>query len=165
MSSENLTCIYSGSSPATFCYSYPGINLALQQTTLEQPVVLARGATGCLDTPCNIMRYIALVLGKRNEHQRGDRDSWIIVQPDSSLAVPVSLDSVAFVRSCGVYIFCIFRRELTASTPLLKRTGHFFLTTIVPSRTTFQQNTPTLEFRRSPSLPTNHPVLFPSCVS
>ena len=44
----------------------------------EQRVVIARGATGCLDgTLHSVMKFLVLVLGKRNEHQRGDRDAYI----------------------------------------------------------------------------------------
>jgi hypothetical protein len=54
------------------------VNLAQKLTGTEQIVAIARGATGCLDgTLHSIMKYIAVALGKRYEHQRGDRDTYI----------------------------------------------------------------------------------------
>lgn len=79
---------YRGSTPQSYCYSYPGVNLAMQKTSLEQIVSLARGSTGCLSSFCQIQKYIAIALSKRNEHQRGDRDTYITMA--AIVAVPVS---------------------------------------------------------------------------
>ena len=55
----------------------------------EQRLIITRGPGGCLDgTTRSIMKYFAILLGKRNEHQRGDRSSFIGVQ-DSNVIVPV----------------------------------------------------------------------------
>ena len=82
--------VYRGSQPQSYCYSYPGINIALKNTSLEQVVSLARGSSGCWDgTQHSLMKYMAIVLGKRNEHQRGDRASSITVN-SANVAVAVS---------------------------------------------------------------------------
>ncbi|OQV14385.1 Soluble calcium-activated nucleotidase 1 [Hypsibius exemplaris] len=73
-----------GTPERNFCYSYPGMNKASPSTT-EQVVSIARGPTGCLQTSCQVQKYLAILLGKRNEHQRGDRDKYITV--NSNLAV------------------------------------------------------------------------------
>ncbi|GAU88686.1 hypothetical protein RvY_01335-2 [Ramazzottius varieornatus] len=59
-----------------FCWSYQGQRNFLRNTgALEQPLIITRGPNGCLDGSLhNIMKYFAICLGKRNEHQRGDRD-------------------------------------------------------------------------------------------
>ena len=50
----------------------------------EQRLVIARGHHGCLDgTIHSIMRYLVLVLGKRNEHERGDRAKYIQLLPEN----------------------------------------------------------------------------------
>ncbi|OWA51014.1 hypothetical protein BV898_15516 [Hypsibius exemplaris] len=65
----------------TYCYSYPGKYLYDEKyaTDRGQVVSLARGASGCLTSYCQILKYLAIILGKRNEHQRGDRDGYITV--------------------------------------------------------------------------------------
>ena len=79
-----------GSPPQLYCWSYPGVNLNLAATTSEQMISLATGPQGCLDgTMHSILKYLAIAMGKRNEHQRGDRNSSITMQ-ESNLAVPVS---------------------------------------------------------------------------
>jgi hypothetical protein len=52
-------------------------------------MIITRGPNGCLDGSLrSIMKYFAIVLGKRNEHQRGDRDSYITVNA-ANIAVQV----------------------------------------------------------------------------
>ncbi|GAV06301.1 hypothetical protein RvY_16315 [Ramazzottius varieornatus] len=70
-----------GSAPQTYCWSYPGVYLDLRATTSEQIISLATGPTGCFDgTLHSLMKPMAIAMGKRNEHQRGDRDNFITVQ-------------------------------------------------------------------------------------
>lgn len=79
----------------TFCYSYQGqYNLLVNTGQPFQRMILVRGAPyGCLDgTLHNIMRYFAIILGKRNEHQRGDRETYINVI-NANIAVPVGRTS------------------------------------------------------------------------
>ncbi|GAU97116.1 hypothetical protein RvY_08469 [Ramazzottius varieornatus] len=70
----------------SMCYSFPGMlssapRMAASGMT-EQRLVIARGPTGCLDgTLHSIMKNLIVVLGKRNEHQRGDRDKFIEIYP------------------------------------------------------------------------------------
>lgn len=45
----------------------------------EQRHVIARGPDGCLDSLRSVMKYWVITLGRRNEHQRGDRDLYITV--------------------------------------------------------------------------------------
>ncbi|OQV17552.1 hypothetical protein BV898_08323 [Hypsibius exemplaris] len=61
----------------TFCYSYQGQwNTAIDNRATEQLMLITRGTYGCLDgTLHSILKYFAIVLGKRNEHQRGDRET------------------------------------------------------------------------------------------
>ncbi|XP_055350825.1 uncharacterized protein LOC129597360 [Paramacrobiotus metropolitanus] len=71
-----------GFTPEQICYSFPGMLTVAQKLVAvgikEQRLVLARGRTGCLDgTIHSIMKYLAIALGLRNEHQRGDRNNWI----------------------------------------------------------------------------------------
>jgi hypothetical protein len=52
-------------------------------------MIIARGQYGCLDGSLrSIMKYFAILVGKRNEHQRGDRESYITVNAGNIL-VPV----------------------------------------------------------------------------
>ncbi|XP_055338798.1 uncharacterized protein LOC129588547 [Paramacrobiotus metropolitanus] len=73
----------------TFCYSYPGQNnVVINKGINEQRMVVTRGSYGCLDgVKHTLMRYFTIVLGKRNEHQRGDRDQYITVST-TNLGVP-----------------------------------------------------------------------------
>ena len=70
----------------SMCYSFPGMLASAPRMEAngvsEQRLVIARGPTGCLDgTLHSIMRNLVVVLGKRNEAQRGDRDRFIQVYP------------------------------------------------------------------------------------
>lgn len=65
----------------------------------EQTITLARKANGCLleaasaagtKASCKIQRLIANVLGRRNEHQRGDRDAYITVA--NTVKLPVNTE-------------------------------------------------------------------------
>ncbi|OQV17553.1 hypothetical protein BV898_08324 [Hypsibius exemplaris] len=61
----------------TFCYSYQGQwNTAVDNRATEQLMLITRGPYGCLDgTLHSILKYFVIVLGKRNEHQRADRET------------------------------------------------------------------------------------------
>ncbi|GAU92225.1 hypothetical protein RvY_04335-1 [Ramazzottius varieornatus] len=60
------------------CSSYPGVYADHAKKSSEQAMVLARGSDGCLGgTHHNILKYFAIALGKRTEHQRPDRDAFI----------------------------------------------------------------------------------------
>lgn len=74
-----------------FCYTFPGLNQGLINSgAKEQLLILTRGIYGCLDGSLrSIIRNLALLVGKRNEHQRGDRDNFIAVN-DGNIVVPVS---------------------------------------------------------------------------
>lgn len=63
------------------CRTFPGVfQEYLASTDHEQRLVLTPGGQGCLDDSIgNIMKYFVLVLGRRNEHQRPDRDQYIQV--------------------------------------------------------------------------------------
>jgi len=73
----------------------------------EQTISIARKADGCLleaaaaartTSKCKIQRFIANVLGKRNEHQRGDRDAYITMMP-GNLKVPVREECTRSVQT------------------------------------------------------------------
>lgn len=72
---------YSCRNPQSFCYSSPGQhNGLINSGAKEQLMVIARGTYGCLDGSLrSIMKYLAILVGRRNEHQRGDRDQYISV--------------------------------------------------------------------------------------
>ena len=73
-----------------YCFSAPGVDLNLKGSTSEQIISLATGPTGCWDgTLHSLMKPMAIAMGKRNEHQRGDRDLYITMQ-NANVAVPVS---------------------------------------------------------------------------
>ena len=145
----------------TFCYSYQGqMNYLVNTGASEQPLVITGGPNGCLDGSLhNIMKYFAIVLGKRNEHQRGitrfnvweipycktflligDRDRYITVY-DQNIIVPVriKIHRVLFsgkkLYTDWLKINTIDRIHIGYTTPA-KPYGLFFLTTFVPSRTT-----------------------------
>ncbi|XP_055348657.1 mucin-5AC-like [Paramacrobiotus metropolitanus] len=82
--------IPTGTGVSAYSSSMPGRWVRAPSTTAEQPVYLARDATACSTTARCILRYIVNSLGKRNEHERGDRDSFITVAPDSQLSVPAA---------------------------------------------------------------------------
>ncbi|OQV26019.1 hypothetical protein BV898_00150 [Hypsibius exemplaris] len=74
--------------PEDVCYSFPGmLSIAPQLASKgikEQRMVIARGPTGCLDgTIHTLMKHIVVVLGKRNEHERGDRGKYIQLFPEN----------------------------------------------------------------------------------
>ena len=76
----------------TFCHSYQGqVNFLVNGGAKFQRIIITRGFPyGCLDgTLHNIMKYFAIVLGKRNEHQRKDRDLHIGVN-NANIAIQVS---------------------------------------------------------------------------
>lgn len=67
------------------CYSYPGIYTNnLDNAKKEQNLVLTRGDDGCLGSDShNILKYFAIGLGQRTEHQRPDRDKYIEIIPEN----------------------------------------------------------------------------------
>jgi hypothetical protein len=74
--------------PEVFCYSFPGmLSIAPKLATQgirEQRLVIARGPSGCLDgTIHSVMKHLVVVLGKRNEHERGDRGKFIQLLPEN----------------------------------------------------------------------------------
>ncbi|XP_055338753.1 astacin-like metalloendopeptidase isoform X2 [Paramacrobiotus metropolitanus] len=72
------------SPPHALCFTSPGIDPQTKATSEEQILSVARGSQGCLDgTLRSVMRLIVLVLGRRNEHQRSDRDQYITVYSEN----------------------------------------------------------------------------------
>ena len=70
--------VFSRTTEEKQCSSYPGVYTDHAVTNTEQAMVLARGPDGCLGgTHHNILKYFAIALGKRTEHQRPDRDDFI----------------------------------------------------------------------------------------
>lgn len=71
------------------CHSLPGVSRHLVSTgSTEQKLILTSGPGGCFDGNIGtIMKYFVLVLGRRNEHQRPDRDDYIEVLPRISYQV------------------------------------------------------------------------------
>lgn len=61
------------------CFSFPGMYEAgRKQGMKEQRMIITRGPTGCLEgSDHRTLKYLALVAGKLNEHQRADRDNYI----------------------------------------------------------------------------------------
>ncbi|OQV25358.1 hypothetical protein BV898_01037 [Hypsibius exemplaris] len=72
-----------------YCYSYPG-KLSTAGAT-EQKLVLTHGEFGCLDSGsvADLMSYWTILTGRRNEHQRGDRDNYITVN-NNNVAFPLA---------------------------------------------------------------------------
>ncbi|OWA53592.1 hypothetical protein BV898_18013 [Hypsibius exemplaris] len=68
-----------------YCSSYPGIYkpfLASKRT--EERVVLATGENGCFDgSQRSLMKIFTIILGKRNEHQRPDRNKYLTFNPEN----------------------------------------------------------------------------------
>ncbi|GAV04939.1 hypothetical protein RvY_15139, partial [Ramazzottius varieornatus] len=64
-----------------YCSSAPGFDQAKQTAgKTEQRLVLARGPNGCFTGKNrDLMKYFAILLGKRFEHDRGDRNDYIDV--------------------------------------------------------------------------------------
>ncbi|GAV04592.1 hypothetical protein RvY_14856 [Ramazzottius varieornatus] len=77
-----------GTTAEPYCYSYPGFYKDLQVSgKTEQRVVLARGPTGCFTGKLrDLMKFVVVTIGKRNEHQRGDRGDYIDVKQDALAA-------------------------------------------------------------------------------
>ncbi|GAU88355.1 hypothetical protein RvY_01066 [Ramazzottius varieornatus] len=69
------------------CHSLPGVSRHLVSTgSTEQKLILTSGPGGCFDGNIGtIMKYFVLVLGRRNEHQRPDRDNYIEVLHENIL--------------------------------------------------------------------------------
>ncbi|GAU88695.1 hypothetical protein RvY_01340-1 [Ramazzottius varieornatus] len=69
----------------SFCYTYQGqTNPLVNNGATEQRLIITRGRYGCLDGSLrSIMKYWAIVVGKRNEHQRGDREKCIRVHQEN----------------------------------------------------------------------------------
>ena len=67
------------------CRTIPGVSQTIiRDGGTKQSMVLAPGPNGCFDGNLgNLMKYFVLVLGRRNEHQRPDRDSYINVNMDN----------------------------------------------------------------------------------
>ncbi|OQV17550.1 hypothetical protein BV898_08321 [Hypsibius exemplaris] len=86
-----------GSQGQTYCYAYPGMIVPDCPTSVpgckgpttntEQLVSLARGPSGCWDgTLHSLMKFVAISLGKRNEHQRQDRNNSITINTNNIAA-------------------------------------------------------------------------------
>ena len=96
----------------TFCFSYPGQSNALVNAGAnEQRLTITRGPNGCLDGSLrSIMKLFAILVGKRNEHQRGDRDQYISVNQNNVIVpvrISVCLSSEMSVRLGAFVSVCL----------------------------------------------------------
>ncbi|XP_055353826.1 zinc metalloproteinase nas-8-like [Paramacrobiotus metropolitanus] len=66
---------------AKYCASWPGIYKAYlaDKRKSEQRLVIARGDDGCMGTQHDLMKMFTISMGRRNEHQRHDRDEHLTV--------------------------------------------------------------------------------------
>ncbi|XP_055338751.1 uncharacterized protein LOC129588525 [Paramacrobiotus metropolitanus] len=75
-----------GSDPQTVSFSYPGLNVKpYQNNAPEQIMSIARDSLNCSMQPRCVLKMLAILLGLRNEHQRGDRDKYIELLNDNLL--------------------------------------------------------------------------------
>ncbi|OQV21526.1 putative Carbonic anhydrase 2 [Hypsibius exemplaris] len=83
----------------TLCYSHPGYASSYaKEGAKEQRLAVARGPYGCLPADGKlrgVMRAVVNLLGKRNEHQRGDRDRYITVNNSNVLLSTAYLHTVS----------------------------------------------------------------------
>ncbi|XP_055341333.1 uncharacterized protein LOC129590236 isoform X2 [Paramacrobiotus metropolitanus] len=74
--------------PEPYCSAYPGMAIGLSSAS-EQRHVIARGTNGCLDSQRSVMKYWAMSLGRRNEHERGDRDLYLTMN-NNNVVLPAA---------------------------------------------------------------------------
>lgn len=170
--------VYASRDLQSFCYTHQGqTNPLVNSGATEQRLIITRGRYGCLDGSLrSIMKYWAIVVGKRNEHQRGtsgftraiysknvecsnfiyslhagDRERYIRVhQENVVIKAGINIDgSVHFVLLRDDSFS--FHRTPTAYTIQVKPTGLSVHTTFVPSPTISHRTTP----RRGQSLSTS----------
>ncbi|GAU88693.1 hypothetical protein RvY_01338 [Ramazzottius varieornatus] len=124
----------------TFCFSYPGqSNNAVNTGATEQLLIVTRGQYGCLDGSLrSIMKLFAILVGKRNEHQRGDRETYITVF-DSNIIVPVS--HLHFVAILAVRNHFLLRTPIGCITRV-RLGGYFVHTTTAQLRIISPPTTP-----------------------
>ncbi|XP_055354860.1 uncharacterized protein LOC129600392 [Paramacrobiotus metropolitanus] len=60
-------------------FSFPGMHLEMAKNSSEQVLCIARDTQSCSVNERCVLKFLAVLLGKRNEHQRGDRDQYITV--------------------------------------------------------------------------------------
>lgn len=118
-----------GFTPEKICYSYPGMLAVAPKLPLtgvrEQRLVLARGDTGCFDGSLrSVMKYLAMILGIRNEHQRGDRADWIEMYPGNFTAGK-------HITYCSIHrkrykTFAGYTRQLIAVNMSFRQCGFFY---------------------------------------
>ena len=73
-----------------FCFAYPG-KVGLFASANEQRTIFTHGQYGCLgkaDSLPLLMKFWTILVGRRNEHERGDRDQYITVN-QNALQFPV----------------------------------------------------------------------------
>ncbi|XP_055352543.1 uncharacterized protein LOC129598590 [Paramacrobiotus metropolitanus] len=94
------------------CRTYPGKMANFEKAGwTEQPLVLTAGPAGCVGQgPRPLLKYFVLVLGKRNEHQRPNRDEYVHINEENldaaSRVAYKKYSDDEFFSACSDYDYC-----------------------------------------------------------